>query len=227
MKKQIIKVATIGLLATSSLSAAAFDNHQIDLGVSTLGAGIEYSTSFNKMFAVRTGLHGYKFSMSSTEEDIDYDVDLKLQNYSLLVDYYPFEGSFRLSAGAIYNKNSLSGTGKLNSNNSYEINDTLYTANEVGSLDAAVDFNKIAPYVGMGFNSGNTKSSGFAFTTEVGAMFQGSPKAKLNVNYGSGLTDAEKARIDSDVRAEEAQLNSDISSFKVYPVLAFGIGYKF
>jgi hypothetical protein len=221
---KMIKGLGLSLVLGASLNAQIFDNHQIGLNTGTLGLGIEYSTSINDMFALRTGLNAFDYSHSLNESGIDYDADLELKSISLILDYHPFSNGFRLSGGAIYNGNQLKVTGKPDGTGNIEINDVTYNSSQVGKVDGEVDFNSFAPYVGLGYSSSKTKESGFSFNTEIGAMFHGTPSAKLRATCSDP---AICASLQSDLTAEEKQLNDDLKSFNIYPVLTMGIGYKF
>ncbi len=225
--KKIVMSLGLSLALGLSSNAQIFDNHQIGVNVGTLGAGIEYSTSINEMFALRTGVNGLNYSDSLNESGIKYDADLELKTASLILDYHPFSNGFRLSGGAMYNGNQLKVTGKPDGSGDIEINDVIYDSTKVGQLDGKVDFNTFAPYAGIGYSTSKTKSSGFSFNTEIGAMFQGSANAKLTANCGSALTVAECTTLKSDLAAEEKQLNDELSSFDIYPVITVGMGYKF
>lgn len=224
--KKILCGAVACIALSSCLNAAMFDNHELDAKVSTLGAGLEYSTDINSSFGVRTGFNTYSLSKSLTESNVNYDATVDLRTYSLIFDYHPFENGFKLSAGAMYNGNKADVTANP-SLNTITFNDVTYSSSDVGSVKGNVEFNKVAPYLGIGYNSAKTKKSGFSFSTEVGAMFQGKPKATLTAEYGAAVNPVLRDQINADLKAEEAQLNSELSEFKIYPVVAIGIGYKF
>lgn len=226
MKKIVMSLGLSLVLGVSS-NAEIFDNHQMGLNVGTLGAGVEYSTSINEMFVLRTGLNALNYSDSLTESGIKYDADLELQTISLILDYHPFGNGFRLSGGAMYNGNQLKVSGKPDGTGTIEINDIQYNSSEVGQVDGKVDFNTFAPYAGIGYSSSKTKSSGFSFNTEIGAMFQGSATAKLNAQCGSALNNTQCTELKANLLEEEKQLNGELSDFDIYPVLSVGLGYKF
>lgn len=226
--KRMIRGLGLSLVVCASLNAQIFDNHQVGLNVGTLGAGIEYSTSINEIFVLRSGLNGLNYSDSLTESGIKYDADLELRSVSLILDYHPFSNGFRLSGGAMYNGNQLKLSGKPDGTaGNIEINGTNYDSTKVGTVDGKVDFNTFAPYAGIGYSSSKTKTSGFSFNTEIGAMFQGTPTAKLNAACGPALNADECTQLKSDLAAEEKQLNDELSDFKIYPVVSIGLGYKF
>ena len=148
--------------------------YNVGLTVGTLGAGINVATPINDSFQLRLNINGAKYSRTESEEDIDYDADLKFANAGLLVDYFPFESvGFHLTAGAYYNANKIEAAGQP-TNGTFTIDDVDYQAAEIGSLNADLDFDKFAPYIGLGWGN-DSRSEGFGFSLDIGALV-GKPK---------------------------------------------------
>ena len=85
-------------------------------------------------------------------------------------------------------------------------------------VNAAINFNKVAPYLGIGWGR-TPKNSGLSFTSDIGIMYQNSPKASVTTNI-PGVSAA-------DINQANSDLNSSLSSYKFYPVISIGIGYTF
>ena len=203
-------------------NAWADESGGFDVGVKagTLGLGAELNYPISSNMSISVGIN--TFSQSETD-DIDgneYDVDVDLQTFSVLFNYHPFNGTFRITAGAMLNNNELSLAAKPNA--TYDINGTLYSSAQVGDLEASVDFNKIAPYVGVGLGHGT--SSGLSFTLDVGVLLQGEPSVDLTSTGGSLSNDP---AFQAELAQEEAAAEDDISDFDVYPVIALGLSYRF
>ena len=218
MKKVILglSLATASLLASDQL----IKEHAVGVKVGTLGIGVEYTGEINNKFDLRLGLNKYDYSHSAAESEIDYDIELNLETFALIADYHPFDNSFTLSAGAFINNNSIDLNAKPTGGN-YEIDGTTYTAAQVGSLNAKVEFNDVSPYIGFGYN-GATKATGlgWSFSAEIGALYQGDPDVKLT-------TTSTVAAVVTSVAEEQKQLNEEIDGFEWYPVISFGVSYKF
>src|SRR5882672_8030423 len=221
MRKLFVIAAVTPLLALSGVASA-----DISLGLrgGTLGGGAELSYALSQRAAVRLNADGYNFTQSSTHDNIDYDMKLKLQTVSLLGDWFPFANNFRVSAGAVLNGNKFTLKGQP-TGGFYTINGTQYNTAQVGSLDAAVDFNKAAPYFGIGY--GRAINSGLSLILDAGVMFQGSAKSKLDVTCGPLATPAQCAQARSDAQAEQSRLDESLHSYKYYPVISLGLAYTF
>jgi len=209
-------------LAVLSTNAFA-DGPGLIVKAGTLGAGLDLGWAFSDHFAARLSVNRYSYDDTITESDIEYDADLDLATTGALLDWHPFGGGFRLTAGAYANDNEVSAAGKP-TGGTFEINGVTYPAAAIGSLNGLIAFDSVAPYVGLGF--GSMSKSGFKFTFDLGVMYQ-KPGAALNVVCGSGLNALECAQLQSDVAAEQAQLNDELDDYRYYPVIAIGLGWVF
>jgi len=221
MRRLFLTAAVLPLLAFPGLAPA---DTSLGLRGGTLGGGAELSYALSQRAAVRLNADGYTRKDTHDEDNIQYEAKLKLQTVSLLGDWFPFANNFRISAGAIFNGNKLSLKGQP-TGGSYTINGTTYPASQVGSFDAAVDFNKAAPYFGIGY--GRPINSGLSLIFDLGVMSQGSPKSKIDVTCGSAATPAQCAQLQSDAQAEQSKLDDSLHNFKYYPVISLGLAYTF
>lgn len=212
------------LLAAALPGLAAAEGAAVTGKLGTLGLGIEVSSRINDDWNSRVGFNAFNYSTGKTESGIDYDFKLKLQTLSMIADYFPGRGSqFRLSLGLMYDNNQAGMTAKPTAGN-YTINNVAYTAAQVGSLKGDLHFNKGAPYLGIGFGNPVAKGAGWNFMGDLGFLYQGKPKVKLNVTCGTGVV---CATLQSNVAAEQGQAESAISGFRWYPVVSIGAAYQF
>ncbi len=79
-----------------------------DIGVAggTAGVGAQVSVQLlPQSLALRAVANGLSIDHDTTSDGVDYKGKLKLNNQSLLLDWAPFSGSFRFSAGLVFNHN--------------------------------------------------------------------------------------------------------------------------
>jgi hypothetical protein len=220
MAKKILIAAAIFILAFAATGYAA--SISTGLKVGTLGAGVEVGSKFNDSIGARVGFNHYSYDKMAQKEDIDYDLDIQLQTVSAIIDWHPFNGSFRFSLGAFYNNNEIEADAVPYS--SYRIGDVTYSASEITSLKANVDFaDDIAPYVGIGWDTSFTKEGGLGFLCELGVLYQGKPDVRLSA---TGPV-AESAAFQEELSKERNQLQESMDNFEYYPVLALGITYRY
>ena len=221
---QAILAGAIALCVQPAWAVESPDNFGAGIGISTLGLGIEGSYAFNDTFSASLGLNHYKYSTSDVSSDIDYDIEMKLQSVALLGNFFPFHGAFRVSAGIFSNDNKISMDAKPAG--SYDIGNTQYSAADIGTLTAKVSFNKIAPYLGVGW--GKRVRKGFGMTGDIGVLIQGSPKLEMTAT--GPITDPSNplhSQFTADLERERLSAQDDLSDFKMYPVLGIGLSYRF
>jgi opacity protein-like surface antigen len=219
-----MKVLT--LVAAMLLASSA----QADVGVSadigTTGFGLHLSAPLQENLNARIGVNYLHYSYTGNTSDVDYDFKLKLTSLEALLDWFPMESQFRVSAGLIYNGNKVDATGKSNSTGKYKLGENEYSQNDIGRIDGKVDFRKVVPYLGIGWGNALAKDKGWGFTSDLGVIFQGSPNTSLT-NSECNLTASACEVLVTDVAAENVKLRDKADSFKFYPVVRVGVSYKF
>lgn len=216
-------LAAIAIMSTSQA-------HAIDLGVSseigTTGAGVHVSVPITPTLNARFGANYFNYSFYSRIYRIGCEASAKLRTYDALLDWFPFENGFRLTAGAIYNRNTVDIDGKPDENNNYRLNGTDYSADLVGKIHGNVAFKKYAPYLGIGYGNAATPGKGWGFTADAGVMFQGRASTSIN-STNCALGTAGCAQLASDIATENGKLNDKLRGYRMYPVVRVGVSYTF
>ena len=189
--------------------------------ISTLGLGVEGTARILPKLNARLGINYFLYTYDEEADDIDYDIDLNLFSGAVLLDWHPFAGTFRISGGFLLNKNELDMDARPNE--PVEIGDQEYAAADVGTLSGDLDFRSVAPYVGIGWGNAVGEDKRWGFVCDLGIVFQGSPDADLAAT-GPIASDP---TFQADLAREEENLEDDLDFFKYYPVISFGISYKF
>ncbi len=190
-------------------------SYALTLKLSSLGIGLDGTTNIAKDFNVRAGGQFFKFAVDGGKagDDYLYTADTKLLSFSALVDYFPGGSIFKVSGGLLINLNKVET--KLVPGQTYVVNGKTYDKNNLGDVTTTTEFTKVNPYLGIGIgNPLNYKQ--FGFTMDIGTIYQFEPQVTM---AGNGLIapTATQANI----------VQSNISWFKVYPVVMFGLTYKF
>jgi len=223
MKKSAIALAGLGALSFLGTARAEVG---MTASVSTVGLGVHYSFPVGTALNGRIGLNALRRSDTDSTNDVDYDFKLKLATVDALVDYFPMKGGFRVTGGIVYNGNKFEANGRPKSNGTYTFNGRTYPAAAVGSVNAEVTFNKLAPYLGIGWGNAVAADKTWGFSVDVGAIFQGSPKSALS-NRGCTATAPICSQIASDVQVENRSFQAEMEDFKVLPVVRVGVSIKF
>jgi hypothetical protein len=223
MEKKLIFL-TLTFLTLFSMAAFAGENASgwaVDAKVGSVGIGVDISRSIVPgVLNFRTGVSYFSYSTDYDEVDITYDAKLKLGAVPIAVDVFPFKNWFRLGGGVIVNLNEISGDAKPSGTGTVDIGDKTYKLSDLGQVNGKIKFNRAAPYFGLGFNNPIKKSGHWGFFADLGAIYHGEPKLSLTAtNMLTGL----QAEIDKQV----SQSNEDLKDFKLFPVIQFGVSYKF
>lgn len=213
-------LATACSLAVAGLFATAAQAGELYTGIGLPGVGIGYAQPLSERFTLRGDLYTLgSRSKSTVEEGIAYDGDYKLHRGALLADWFPFAGSFRISAGAAFNSYRItldaSGAG-----GSITIGDRTYTTTAADGLKVQIQFPKTTPYVGFGW--GHHMGSGWRFSADVGAAIG---RAKLTATPRGQL--AAEPDIQANIDKELAELRDGVGKVRAIPQLSIGFGYSF
>ncbi len=213
MKNNVYK----GVIA-AALMAAMGGVQAEDLGVGVgvraglLGAGVEVAKSINENIAVRLGVNSFS---QSADQDIDgtrYDAEMDFSSTALMVDWFPFAGSFHLTAGYLSSANELSGSATP----AVGTDIGGYTTVGGEKMTTTVELGS-GPYFGLGW--GNVPAKGFGISLEAGVVQMGTPDVSLTVTG----TPVPQSNIDQEVD----NMTKDLDGFELYPVVALGVSYGF
>ena len=224
MKKTSTAIALFAALSLQASAQAA--DVGLTVGGGTSGFAVHLSTPLSESFNARVGYNGLNLSLEDTENDVNYDAKLKLATFEALVDYFPMQGAFRLTAGLVHNGNKLEGNGRPAGNGTYIVNGNTYDGSTFGSLNATLEFRKVAPYLGIGFGNAVAKDKGWGFSSDFGVLFQGTPKTSVT-NKGCTASAPVCTQIATDMRAENESLRDEMKDLKFEPIVRFGVSYKF
>lgn len=188
---------------------------------SLLGFGLEAEKLVGGHVGARVGYSYMSFSANHTQADISYKASLKISSFTALADVYPGAyKSFHLTGGIVTNPLSINGRGITNSG-SFKINGHSYTADQVGTLSAGGKFPGVSPYLGLGVGT-PARGGPVEFLFDLGAALA-KPTVALAATGAASNPD-----LASDLQAQSATTQHDVRKYlKVYPVLSFGIGYRF
>lgn len=213
---------------------------KVGVGVkaSLLGIGFEAATPITYHTNVRAGFNMFSYSRGFTNDGVNYAASLSFRSFESHFDWFPFSGGFHLSPGVmLYNGNQIKANATVTGGQTFTLGGTGYMSYSANPITGTgkIGFNTVAPMVTLGWgNLVPRKNKHISVPFEVGMLFQGSPKATLNLagtacdTTGANCQNvAGDASFQNNVVAQQNKLNNDMSFFKVYPVISLGFGYKF
>jgi hypothetical protein len=221
---QVVRVAILGILAGAiGLGQAQESGSTGGVGltakVGTLGLGGDLTLGINDYLGVRVQGNWLKLSGYSRADEGTYYIDANLNSYGVLLDVHPFGGGFRLSGGLLANRNNLDLRADLTAPVELDDQDFL-----LSDFTGKVTFEETAPYLGFGFGNAAGRDGRWHFACDFGVMIQGSPM--ISASATSSLPELQPA-VDAALANDVADLQDDVDPFKYYPVISFGVSYRF
>jgi len=222
--KLVQKITVVPALAGLAFFMPAAQAQEVYLGAGLFGAQIGYAHALTSSVNLRADYMTMgRLEKTSNESGTDYKANIDLNRTALLLDWFPFNGSFRLTVGATSNKvqfNMLAnGAGQT-----VDINGKSYNLNANDSLNVKVKMPSSTPYIGFGFghqpaNKGWGFHSDFGFA--VGQFTVTETRTGGLVNGGTyGVTQA-------DMDKEMADIRDGVSKLKAWPQVTMGVSYRF
>lgn len=227
LRKVNAVVWMLAVLGVSAPAMAAEDDPGMGISVGitggTLGLGLEGGYRFSDRLGVRVNAVSYSRDEPVEADDFDIDGKAKLKSFGAAVDFYPFGGRFRLSAGLRSNDNKFSGVASP-IGATVEVGDDTYTADEVGDLTGSASFKKTAPTLSIGW--GGKFRKGLQFGADIGVVLQGHPKLAAS----SDGTLAANPAFQDNLDAQLAEWQNDVDNekyAKYWPIIQLHLLYRF
>jgi hypothetical protein len=188
----------------------------------TTGGSISYLRDVSSKFGFKLDAYGTGNVTQKVKKDNSrYDLEMNNKGFGLAGYIKPFEGNFRVEAGAYYIEQSMSGVYSLGAGSgsfggeSYNISSNSTIAINMRQK------NGVKPYLGIGWSA--DVLSNVTLNFDAGAMYVGKFSV-ASVERTSGASSITESAINAEVAEVENNLNQ-FGGF--WPVLKFGIGVKF
>lgn len=239
MKKSLF----LTILALCALPALGADKTELnfDVNAGTQGAGV--SLGYKLTPSVRLRLRGAMLSYEQNENWSDSQGQLKLygDNVGLLVDIFPGEGNFYITAGLNFSEN------KMRCHSRIDRKPGMVGTATVGGIEYSIiegthakingkySWNHAQPYIGIGYQDALFDSSTFYYSLDLGINFMGSGNLTVsgsdNLRFRDPATNemkpATEAVMEESIRKEGRDFFKIADDLSVYPVIQFSIGARF
>ena len=243
MKRQMIALGMLLLLICGGHRVMAqadygyFNSLGLGLSVSTVGVGLEVSTSIGNYLALRGGV-SFMPKFTVTDEvnadlkgvpqgypqsaEVELEGSTKRTTGELLLNLYPFRSNgFFVAAGASFggdkfvqitgHSDELQQLIAAGGSAGLQIGDVSIPVDQNGNVSGGLKVSAVRPYVGLGYGRA-VPSKRINFMLDAGVQLHGTPE----VYSDFGQVDQLMAEVDND-------FTDIINKLKVYPVIRFRI----
>lgn len=200
---------------TASAQAATFGVVP-QAGLAGVGATVQWG--FTPYLAMTAGYTGLTVNARDVKTDsATYNGDLNLSNPQLFLNWAPFGGNFRLSAGVV------------NQQSNYDLTASNLTGPNsefVDSVNIKADYTEsIAPALTFGWES-SIMATGLGYHFSIGAMYAGEPDVKATPKCRGANTPSEDAACMTYTASERKKVEDELKQYKVLPILQAGLIYR-
>lgn len=211
-------------------AAAATPALTADLGTTGIGIHVTVPIAPDYGLEARIGanyLRGYKFNKNTAQ--VAYDFRASLRTVDALLDWHPMHNGLRITGGLIYNNNVITGVGVPSRITTFSFENGSYSTSQIGRLNGRIDFDSVAPYLGIGWSLPDS-GRGWSASSDLGVMYQGSPKTSLAFGGcslpGTGCALVANA-LTPLLAAETKRVDDELRTYRFFPVLRVGVSYRF
>jgi hypothetical protein len=224
--------------AEPSSPAVHYSRLGIGVKMSSLGAGIDFATPLTTRSNLRTGFNIFTYGRPFDTDGFTYNGELNLRSAQINYDWFPFRNAFHLSPGLLfYNGNKITAALSVTSGKTLHLDHNTFQSDPNDPIrgNAGITFRKVAPAILFGWGNILSRTSRHFFIPfEFGVVFHGQPKLTFDLTgkgcdpKGRGCSSINAGPSGQrDIQNERDQIESDISSFRFYPVVSIGFAYKF
>ena len=200
-----------GLLLSTLTQAQTFSMvPQVGLA----GAGATVQWGFTPYLAVSAGYTALDASLRDVKtSDATYAADISLRNPQLMLNWAPFGGHFRVSAGAMLQ------------NSRYDL--TATDIQGTSSLLTSVSFRgsyplSVAPALSVGWES-PLQQRGLGYHLSAGAYYAGQPELTSSSTCASGVS---PNACNAATASERRKVEDELSRYRILPILQAGLLFR-
>lgn len=210
-----LRICAVVIAAALVVPTAHASRQGVDFHFGTLGLGLGIDARISPYTGLRFGFNRFRISSDWEEDGLDYEAGVDFDTLHGLLDWHPFGGRFRFTGGVMATDHHINAAADVETGDG--IGDGQATRS--GRLEADVKFEEWTPYIGTGWDWRFDRSS-LEMTLDLGLLARGNPDVKLRETRDTGASQQNLNEAENDIEDEW-------SDFNIYPVVQFGVLYRF
>ena len=192
--------------------------------VGTDGLGFQVGYRHDASFGGRAKLTVLQYDSKFTADQLRLKGSADFVNGTLMGDWYPFEGGFRVSAGIRVGQNRVKVRAEATDGYFYLNNLPFYAASTaLTSVSGKAEYNAIQPVLTIGYEGQPSTALPLLLSIDAGVAYVGTSKVKLSAEG----PEANNPSVVSALRAQETSTKRELNKYSFVPVLNVAAVYKF
>lgn len=222
MIRRVLRDVCVALTVSAAATRLDAEGVGLALRAGSTGIGAELTAGLGGPLNVRVGGSWFEVDRKFTRRDVTFDGKGTLAFGMGLLDFHPGSGSFRISAGAFYNRTKAVGDSV---GGTIVLNGVPYDVRLVGKVHGEAKTNEVAPYAGIGWGNAVRGRSRIGFVADVGVVYWGRPTVALMATPANPAL--VPPRFYDDLEVERKKIEDDVSKYRFFPVVSIGLSYRF
>jgi len=233
---------------------APFSRLALGGGISVMGINMQAAVNASSHLNLRAVGNYFNYSVSNVtisgsggSNGVSVSGKLNFASLGAALDYYPFpKHGWRLSPGLmLLNQNGISANGVSTAGTSITLDGQKYYSDTVDPMAVSANLGLNTHQQAFTLTTGwgnmiSRKGGHLSFPFELGAVFTGVPKIKMDLtgnactnqadyatNGPSCVNMATNATAQANLSSQIAKYQNDLNPLKVYPIFSFGVAYNF
>lgn len=217
----IIVPITLALTATAH-AAAPLSEIAIGPVAGTPGFGVAASVPLWPHYInLTSGYQDFGITYNASVDGQGYNASLRLGGVPVFISLYPLGSAIHLDAGIFINNNRISWHAIADGGN-FVFDGHSYSAKIVGAVTGSTHYDRVAPYLGVGWGDPFKGNSNWTFTANAGVILEGGSNAQFNAAHESEVPGAADA-----LSAVAQSFNNNTRFLTALPVVNIGLTYRF
>lgn len=218
-----------------------FSELALGAGFGAMGFSLQAATNVNRFLNLRLQGNVFRHNLQIRSAGFAANGTLDFASMGASLDYYPWPAhGLRVSPGLLlYNQNALSASATEAPGESFTLNGVTYysSASDPVRASGIVGLHAIDPAFTLTTGWGNQipRDGGhWSFPVEAGVAFAGAPSVQMSLtgtacdSTGVYCVDAaSNAEIQANLQAQVAKYRSDLTALRTFPIVSFGVSYRF
>lgn len=198
------------------------------LRVGTTGVEGEVGYTFNDTFRIRGSAGG----LTHFRRNLDVgslkanNLDVRIQMAKIHLDWHFLKNGLRITGGLAFNGSRLKFDKDL-SNIDIPTIPGFNTGPNAGFAHVEYRYRRLAPFIGVGYDSPGLWGTNISFTCDAGLMFMGNPKSKIKTTTVAAIPAAVVAGLTRKAETDANNLPKTHGWLRTYPAISLGLRYTF